>query len=951
MSDFESLSNSRRQEVQHLLSGLDSQTLDAVADVCALSDFFYRHLTRDPAEIALLFSSGDMDATYSEQVFADRLKALTLDNLDTALRTTRQREMCRIIFRDLTRRAGLAETVRDLSNLADASIETALSLHYQANCQRLGVPVGAESGEQQYMTVLALGKLGAGELNLSSDIDLVFFYGEAGEVEGPRRLANQEFFVRTSRAVIASLDRVDPSGFVFRCDMRLRPYGDSGALILARSAMEKYFIEQGRDWERYAFIKARACAGDIRQGEDFLRWLTPFVYRKHLDFGAIDALREMKRLINYEVEVKSLQSDLKLGHGGIREIEFVVQACQIVWGGNDPRFRGQGLMPMLTRLGEANLIPTADVARLQHAYEFLRNSEHVIQAEADRQTQRLPVSPLSRMRLAVGMGFGDFDAYMAELDRQRAAVSESFTSFMSSNSAEEEVMVESNLFWVTIWQDPAAPASVRLLEGAGFTDASATAARLVEFEKQLDRADIQEIGAGRLDRLMPILLSLVVREQRPDETLERLLAIMSSIARRSTYIAYLLENVDALKKTVALCAMSPWVAEQLKAFPILLYELADRVTEDVVFGYDQLHEELLQLTRNVEPSDLEGQMDSLRQFRHSAVLKVAVFELLDLLPLMKASDALTYIAEIVLHRAFEVAWGYLADRHGEPCDRDGTPVGRSFAVIAYGKLGGIELGYGSDLDVVFLHDADIHGKTRGARSVDNGVFYARLGQRIVHILTSFTRLGSLYEIDLRLRPDGNKGPLVSTFNAYERYLLEKAWTWEHQALVRARFVAGNSFYQSRFEAIRERVLARPRERSKLLLDVVAMREKMRQHLEKPPLKTAEDTGDEVLVSGFDLKHGAGAMIDIEFMVQYVVLGWSSEHWVLTKWTDKMRILDEIRALGIFAARDVDLLQDAYLAYRSAVHYQRLGGEVYSFDRLNHLRTEVVEVWNRYMTTS
>ncbi|MEX0943027.1 MAG: bifunctional [glutamate--ammonia ligase]-adenylyl-L-tyrosine phosphorylase/[glutamate--ammonia-ligase] adenylyltransferase [Pseudomonadales bacterium] len=947
-SRLETLAGEIRDDVTRLVPSLSAERQVDVVYVASISDYFYKNLKRDASEIVGLFESGDMEREYGASVYERQLGSPDVSDLDRVLRTVRRREMCRIIYRDLMRLADLTQTTRDLSNLADAAIETALSVHYQYNCERFGAPLDA-SGDPRQMSVLALGKLGAQELNLSSDIDLVFFYDEQGTVSGERALTHQEFFMRTARSLIASLDKIDEIGFVFRVDMRLRPYGESGLLILHRAAMEKYFIEQGRDWERYAFIKARACAGDVALGEDFLEWLVPFVYRKHLDYGAIDSLREMKRLINYEVDVKGLADDLKLGHGGIREVEFIVQACQIIWGGNEPQLRERKLLKVLDYLKDLGLLPEADVNGLRAAYCFLRDSEHVVQAEADRQTQKLPKEALSRQRLAVAMGYTDFESYALALNKHRETVRASFSTFMSSNRAERETLVEGNLYWVSIWRDPDSSNSIELLSSSGYEDAEGTAARLKAFESRLDDSDVQELGASRIDRLMPVLLMLTAKEQSPDKTLERLLAIIDSISRRTTYVSYLLENLDALKRMIYLCGMSPWVAERLQKFPILLYELSDRVTHEAVFERDKLYEEMRQLMQNIESGDLEAQMDSLRQFKNSSVLKVAVFELLDLLSLMKASDALTDIAEIVLDKAFRLAWTYLVDRHGEPLDQSGSPVGQSFAIVAYGKLGGVELGYGSDLDVLFLHDADIRGNTDGNKSIENSVFFSRLGQRIVHILTSFTRFGVLYEVDLRLRPDGNKGPLVSTFSAYERYLREEAWTWEHQALVRARFVAGNPGLRDRFEEIRRTRLAQPRDKAALMQDVVAMRQKMRQHLEKgTTTRSAEVPSDEILLSGFDFKHGAGAIIDIEFMVQYSVLAYSCEYPELTRWTDKMRILDELGSLGIYSRQEVEILQEAYLAYRAAVHYQWLGGAVSSYERLNQYRSDVVEIWNRHM---
>lgn len=954
MPELDAVMREVERDIDSLLPTLAGARKTAVVRVASLSDYFRKNIVKDPHLVSGLFDSGDMEAAYGDDTYRERLATLTLDVLDAGLRRTRVREMCRIIYRDLMRIADLEEITRDLSNLADASIETALALHYAHNAEIWGIPTGEASGAAQQMAVLALGKLGAQELNLSSDIDLVFLYDERGQVRGKREMSNQEFFVRTSRAIISSLDAVRDGGFVFRVDMRLRPYGDSGALILNRAAMEKYFVEQGRDWERYAFIKARACAGNIALGEGFLAWLTPFVFRKHLDYGAIESLREMKRLINYEVGLKELYDDLKLGHGGIREIEFIAQAHQIVWGGARPEFRMRKLLQALSALGEEGMLPNADAERLQAAYRFLRNSEHALQAEYDQQTQRLPQGELSEQRLACAMGYDSYRDYREALDVHRQVVMDCFSTFISYNQAEKEELLEGNLYWVKIWRQPTADHAIQFLAESGFAPADVIAARLAEFESHLASSEVQEIGTARIDQLMPVVLSLAAREETPGKALERLLRIIDSIARRSTYVAFLLENLDALKRTVQLCAMSPWVSEQLEKFPILLYDLTDRVTEETVFERSKLEGELRQLFSNIDPADLETQMDSLRQFKNSAMLKVAVFELLDLLPVMKASDALTDIAEIILQRAFELAWNYLMDRHGEPCNLQHETEDRSFAMVAYGKLGGIELGYGSDLDLVFLHDADIHGSTDGDKSVSNVVFYSRLAQRLIHILTSYTRFGVLYEVDLRLRPAGNKGPLVTTMSAYERYLTKDAWTWEHQALVRARYVAGDAELGARFGRIRLAQLSRRRDREALLADVVSMREKMRRHLEQGESRQhqreqEEEISDQVLLSGFDLKHGAGAIVDIEFMVQYAVLALSCEHPILARWTDKMRILDELKPLGFFERDEVIVLQDAYLSYRSAVHYQWLGGEVSSFERLNRFRADVVAIWNRCMS--
>lgn len=910
--------------------------------VCGLSDYVRDSIGRKGDQFRKWILAGHLDAPRSGSDYRDAVNELlagdpTVADLGRALREFRRREMVRIIYRDFLGVSRLEETTADLSHLADACIDGALGFHYRRNLERYGEP-RSRAGQPQQMCVLALGKLGAGELNLSSDVDLVFLYDEQGMTTGPRELSCQEFFIRTARGLIASLDETTADGFVFRVDMRLRPFGESSPLIHHWAAMETYFLEQGRDWERYAYIKARPVAGDLDLGKRFLDFLRPFVYRRHLDFGAVESLREMKRLINRQVELNDLHHDLKLGPGGIREIEFIVQAHQLIYGGNHRNLQVRPLVTALELLGEESFLPPGDVQVLHDAYRFLRDSEHAIQGQKDRQTQLLPADEVGRARLASVMGYGDHEQYLAGLERHRGAVRECFARLMESSAREQEMLLEGDLFWPRVWRDPDSEESVAMLERSGFADIRTVSECLNRLAASIDQHDLQEVAQDRLHRVMPVLLSVISRQADPDGTLARVLPIVGAIERRSTYVAYLLENPDALKRTVELCAMSPWVAEQLNEHPILLYELTDAKTSEFSFTDADLTAQLDDLLMALDPTDDEVQMDTLRVFKSGAILRVAVCELLGLLPIMKASDALTVIAEIVLQRSIDLAWRYLEQKHGSP-SKDAE---RKFVTIAYGKLGGIELAYGSDLDLVFLYGGDSQAETSGPRPISNSVFFSRLAQRIIHILSSFTRFGKLYEADMRLRPSGNQGPIVTTMTAFERYQREQAWTWEHQALIRARFVAGDPGLGARFEDIRRSILRQPRTREDVLHDVVTMREKMRENTTDGMREQA------VLLSGFDLKHEIGAIVDIEFMVQYAVLAWAEQHSDLTRWTDNMRLLEEICALELLDTEAVELLQKAYLAYRSAIHYQWLGGEMASFDVLNQYRQAVHSLWQRQM---
>ena len=928
-------------EIEAVLENADPVLVSEFTRVCRLSNYVYQSVNRYPELIADLFSSEDTIGSREEGWYLKSLAGLlqeTSDDFDQKLREFRRREMIRVIFRDFSRRSDLIETTRDLSLFAEASIHTALLYHYQNNVTRFGTPISAD-GDAQQMCVLALGKLGAYELNLSSDVDLVMLYDQQGFTDGNKSISNQEFFLRIARQVIKSLDETTAHGFVFRVDMRLRPFGESGPLIQHWNAIENYFLEHGRDWERYAFIKARAIAGDIELGERFLEMLKPFVYRRHLDYGAIESLREMKLLINRQVELNELQDDLKLGPGGIREVEFIAQAHQLIWGGNNEKLRERRLLKVLGVMADERLLPLEEIDRLKEAYVFLRNSEHAVQGDKDRQTHQLPADEISMGNLADAMGFTEQALYQQALAVHREHVSSCFNSFMSSSQAEHELLLEGDLHWPGVWRDPHGQKSVLTI--TGFNDADAVAERLKQFTEAILHQGLQDLVIERINKLMPLLLSLVAKQSDADATLSRVLPIIEAIERRSTYVSYLLENTDALKRTIELCAMSPWVATRLNEYPIFLYELSDRSIDEFSFEPAELTEQLNEALLLIEEEDLESQMDKLRVFKNAAVLRVAVCELLDLLPLMKASDALTNIAEVVLQQSLDLAWNYLVSRHGQPQDREGKTLPRQFAIIAYGKLGGIELAYESDLDLVFLFDADIHGATNGGRSINNNVFFLRLVQRVIHILTSFTRFGTLYETDMRLRPAGNKGAMVSTVSSFERYQLEEAWTWEHQALIRARFVAGDTIVREKFESVRKTIIEYHRDWRELKQDVVEMREKMRAHLlgerEQPQLLTS-----------VDLKHEIGAIVDIEFMVQYAVLAWAHEHQALSEWTDMMRLLDEIKDHELMSQVESELLQKAYLAYRRAVHYQSLGGEVISFDTLQEYRQVVYGVWQRFM---
>ena len=904
-----------------------------LARVLACSPFAADLLRRRPALLGELFGSGDLQRTLEAEDFRRDLRA-ALDEegaeLQPALRRWRARHMLRIVWRDFCRLADTLETVRDASLLAEAAIDTALEV-VQAEVQaRFGVPLGRDSGEPQQLIVIAMGKLGARELNISSDIDLIFAFPEAGQTDSDKKpLSNEEFFTRVGRGLIGALDQVTADGFVFRVDMRLRPYGDSGALVHNFSALEAYYQDQGRDWERYALIKARPVTGDPTRGEELMAMLRPFVFRRYVDFAVIDSLRGMKQMITAEVARKGLQDNVKLGHGGIREVEFIAQCFQLIRGGRDRGLQQRELLPVLAECAALGCLPEAAVAQLRTAYLFLRDAEHAIQGYLDRQSQDLPTEELPRLAMAVVMGFDGWEAFTHALQEQRALVAGHFRELIAEPEQDDDVGEAD----AALWSDSL---TEEVLSELGYARPQDSFAALQELRNNGRVMTLQVEGRERLEQFMPLLLRACTEAPDPDLSLARVLPLVAAVVRRSAYLVLLVENPPALADLVRLCGASPWIAQQMAATPALLDEFLDRASLYSAPDKALLREELQQQVGRLDPLDLEAQMDTLRYYKAAHVLRVAASEVAGRLPLMQVSDKLTWIAEAILEHVLTVAWADLTRKYGEP-QRDSHGTG--FAVFAYGKMGGIELGYGSDLDLVFIHDGAKSGATDGERSIDNAVFYTRLGQRIIHILETRMTMGQLYEVDMRLRPSGESGMLVNTLDGFRSYQQDSAWTWEHQALVRARFVAGDDAVAQKFDTVRRDILCQARDEAALARDVVAMRDKMRKHL-LPQEKAAEGE--------FPLKQGYGGIVDIEFMVQYAVLAWSHREPELARWSDNVRILETLGREGFFEQHECEALTQAYIAYRSAAHQLSLQQQpgVAPADAFADARAAVTAKWRQ-----
>ena len=832
----------------------------------------------------------------------------TEQQLHRRLRQVRQATMLQIITRDLNGLADLDEVMSSVTALAEETLRFALARLQPWMRDTYGVPCGQVSRRPQDLVVVGMGKLGGEELNVSSDVDLVFLYPEDGETDGPKRISNQEFFARLSRRLISALSEYTSDGHVFRVDMRLRPYGDSGPLAMSYDMLETYLHAQGREWERYAWIKARVVSQppDV----DLESIVTPFVYRRYLDYSAIASLRALHAQVRAEVARRELHDDIKLGPGGIREIEFTAQVFQLVRGGQDPSLRLRPTRAALQRLAQQRLLPPEAVDDLQGAYAFLRNLEHRLQYLEDEQTQRLPSSREDQAMLARAMTCGDYAALVSRLEAHRDAVTRQFEAVFASHRTLDAPDPLTGVWLGSTSEE----ASIRLLAQRGYANPQVVLARLRQLRDSQVYRRMAAATQARVDQLAPRVIEIAAGFEHPDQTLERLFRVLESIGRRESYFALLLEFPAALKRLAALAAASHWAADYLAQHPVLLDELISPQVLEAP-NWVQLREQLA-ADLDHHQANTERQMDALRHFKQVQTIRLLVRDLAGALALETLSDHLSDLASAILAQVLRLAWAGLRTRHrDEP----------RFAIVGYGKLGGKELGYASDLDLIFLYDDE------QPEAQEN---YARLAQRINTWLTSFTRAGVLYETDLRLRPDGASGLLVSRIDAYAEYQRSKAWTFEHQALTRARFVTGNAEIGIRFEQLRNEVLRLPRELARLREDVVSMRQRMLEGHPNP--------------SGlYDIKHDRGGIVDVEFAVQYLVLGYAHRHEELTGNIGNLALLKLGGRLGLIDKDLADQAHHSYREFRRLQHQVRLQGERYARvprDRVQHLVEPVLRLW-------
>ena len=938
-----------------MLPAMSSVTLEQIQVLFTASEFAAQIWESRTASCQMFLRSYPLDQTLTRQQIDDLIQDYTLDEnyqlgdeatVMKGLRNLRMLLMMRWIWQDALGLIELEQLTDELSELADGCILFAKEYTYQHLVAKYGHPTFIDSKGVRHiddMAIMAMGKLGAHELNLSSDIDLIFVHQARGETDGDkaqgtRSIDNKRFMTRLGQGIIKLLDNCTADGFVFRVDMRLRPWGDGSDLAIHLSALQKYFANHGRAWERFAWLKARVVGQISPPFYDELQALIkPFVFRYYVDYSAFSALREMKSLIQNQVAQREDLDNIKLGAGGIRDIEFIVQAFQLIYGGRHPQLQVKACLQAMQVLCKLEYLELSTYEELQAAYRFLRRLEHGIQAINDQQTQRLPQDAQWQHNLAVTLGFEDWKGLLTTLNHHRDNVNVPFERMVTERQvpAQEDTALEpADLDEQVVQLDKVLTESNREL--------------LQTFWQSKMVANLSDEARSRLDAAYPVIVHALLAHQEQQQlantALPRLIALLEAICRRSIYLVMIAENPNATVELIPMLSASPWIANELARYPVLLDTFLQQRYRHLP-DKPELRDILRQQLLRVEPNDEEELLSVLRLFKKNQVLAVAASDVLAERPIMKVSDSLTYIAAVVLEAALERAFAELVKRHGYPIAQNGDPVTEAdcgFAIIGYGKLGGLELSYSSDLDLVFLHKIKEQGMTTGEKSVSGMKFAARLAQKLMTYLNTQTRDGRAYEIDMRLRPSGNAGMMVVSCHAFETYQREKAWSWEHQALVRARAICGDKRVTARFCDIRRKVLALPRTLDQVRTEVTSMRIKMQKHLGTSQWQ--QQAGK------FQLKQDAGGIIDIEFLAQFAVLAYSHEHPSLTKWSDNVRIFEEVALLGIWEAQVCQDLTDAYLRIRAATHQLALAEQSLLVDETlwQETRALVQAQWQRLM---
>ncbi|MEQ5875932.1 bifunctional [glutamate--ammonia ligase]-adenylyl-L-tyrosine phosphorylase/[glutamate--ammonia-ligase] adenylyltransferase [Pseudoalteromonas sp. NFXS39] len=901
MSNLHALTESLHQlgqtRFESLYKGQAEQ--EKIINLLSLSDFAWNCLQSQPDLKDWLLDDNELTNRKIEAPLNSAEISELDDNAAMAkLRLYREKYWLKVAFLDLCCANPIADSIAYISALANQLIDSANQWAFAQVAKVSGMALD-DDGNAMPMLVLGMGKLGGGELNYSSDIDLIFSYPRDVATQGGRRsIEAQVFYTKVAQKLIMALNQTTVNGQVFRVDMRLRPFGESGPLVMSFNAMEDYYQEQGREWERYAMLKGRLIGSENRYWDEFYELLRPFVYRRYIDFSVIESLRKMKQMIAQEVRRKRLTNNIKLGAGGIREVEFIVQALQMVRGGREANLQTQSLLVALKELVNNQVMSNKEAELLTQNYLDLRQIEQYLQIFDDKQTQTLPDDELNQQRLCYLLNKEDFNQCLISIEQTMSQVHSEFEQVIGFES-ETADPCESE--YISAWE----MTDVSLMCEPNLDWQPA----LEDFKARLTKAKIGSRGRDILDKLMPLLLKQLTVTKASCDAFTMICQVLNKIISRTAYLELLYENPGALNQLVSLCCHSKWIGEHISRYPILLDELIDPQVLYKPTPLSAYKNEIRQYFLRIEHGDLELQMEALRQFKQTHQLRIAAADATGVLSVMKVSDHLTALAEAIVEQAVNIAWHACVERFGQPANTSEQEKG--FAVIAYGKTGGFEVGYDSDLDLVFVHNHDGSSYTDGDKSIDSRQFYLKLAQRLMHLFNTRTASGILYELDTRLRPEGASGLLAINLESFYHYQQTQAWTWEHQALVRSRMIYGQTSLSERFAQIRKDVLCQARDNEKLKTDVVEMREKMRAHLAK---------GNDEL---FDLKQDRGGITDIEFITQYLVLNNAMQHPELTTWSDNVRILADAARLDCISEQMQQELIAAYIAYRSRYHVMSL----------------------------
>jgi glutamate-ammonia-ligase adenylyltransferase len=871
----------------------------SLQDLSTYSRFVQRLRRRYANELNLLPAGAPVLAT----MHACYETLRTTHHCGDALRILRQLVMERLVSLDCDQHASLDDITRAVTELGEFALNVAFNEAQTQLDASYGMPT-TPSGERAVLWIIGMGKFGARELNVSSDIDLIYVYDEDGDTtglpDGRGRISNHDYFAKAVKLIYTLIGDTTDHGFVFRMDLALRPNGNSGPSVVSRQALEEYFLVQGREWERFAWLKSRVVAplSAMRNAFELRDTVLPFVFRRYLDYSVFESLRGLHQQIRNHSAKQSAgrperANDVKLSRGGIREIEFTVQLLQVVRGGHFPELRTRPTLQALQRLVQANLMPAATAEALSQAYVFLRQVEHRIQYLDDQQTHVLPTRDDDLNWIALTMGFGDACDFLTQLDSHRELVAQEFDRLLGLGDKHESA--KSDCKGCTPSQHNTHVDLASLLPSLN----ERLRERVTHWSEQPRVRALRDEGLQRLLKLLQRTNSWIEQGRVTEEAAVRWTDWIEPLLRRESYLALLVERPLVHEQLMRLLGMARWPAKYLLQHPGVIDELAGEALLAERFIPAEFEEELerrLTSLQSMGQADEETLLNLLRRAHHAEVFRTLARDVEGRITVEQVADDLSALADSVLKITSRWVWQHFKQRHrDEP----------QFAILAYGKLGGKELGYGSDLDIVFVYeDSDERA----------GEIYAAYVRKLINWLTVKTSDGDLYEIDTALRPNGNSGLLVSTFDAYADYQCQRgentAWTWEHQAMTRARFCLGSPELKTRFDAVRANVINAKRDLVSLREEIVAMREKLRAaHTVKPEL--------------FDVKHSAGGMVDVEFAVQYLVLAYAQAHPNLLGNVGNIALLQNAEDAGLLPVGIGAAAGSAYRELRRVQHRARL----------------------------